>query len=748
MNLASFDELPNLAAELWWLWGGLILMTAFLLGLLGTRWGHSRPLQKCAILSLFSHVLLAAYCTQVTVSTPGEEPEERIVRITQVDLTAEQWDQPSSETSAPGPLDPAQRPWDQFTVMGPGRVPEVELSRPKIATLEMPKVSREARPGMIEELQAAMPLTVPAATSIDLPEAVLPMPSVDPLVSPVPAPSQASPEMAPPPVKATPEILEEGPQIQVRGLPSKAPALPLPERIQREEPVAAPRPDLPLSTQATKRPEAKVFDSPSEAERSRPADAVPAVEPVPQPELPREAARADIGPSEPGSENSLVTEMIEESRTKNPETTSEPVEPSATLAVRSVQSLSISRPKFTPTEDANAVEPVAAEVQPATSALSIRTLNAESTDRRTLTPTTAAEMYRLRLDPNRSQILEKLGGSHRTEAAVQAALAWLAANQSSDGRWDAVRHGAGREMNVGGRNRISAGVGADTGVTGLALLAFLGAGHTHRQGAYPETVQKGIRFLLRSQAEDGNLGGQATLFAYMYCHAMSTFALSECYAMTGDPELEPAVRKAVQYTLRAQNLHDGGWRYRPGDKGDTSVLGWQVMALKSAELAGMSLPRPNREGMGQFLERVSGGLHGGLASYRPGEAPARAMTAEALVCRAFLNFPRTDLSNDEAADFLLQELPGRGDPNYYYWYYGTLAANRLQGPVWTRWNAALTDTLLRSQQESGPWAGSWDPSDVWGGHGGRVYSTALGALCLEVYYRFLPVHAEVAPLRN
>ena len=350
-------------------------------------------------------------------------------------------------------------------------------------------------------------------------------------------------------------------------------------------------------------------------------------------------------------------------------------------------------------------------------------------------------IYQWRASPQRQQLVDQLGGNNQTEAAVKSALAWLASVQSADGHWDASQHGAGQEQQVFKRDRDGAGYDADTGITSLALLAFLGAGHTHQQGSYQETVRRGVAYLLSVQSSDGNLAGPAKIYSFMYCHGMSTFALSECYAMTHDPALERPVRKAAMYILRGQH-RDGGWRYRPGDRGDTSVFGWQLMALKSAELAGITLPEESRRRMKKFVTTVSGGQHGGLASYRQGEAFTRPMTAEALASRIFLGMRHDDPAGREAAEYLMGELPGTARENLYYWYYGTISLYHWGGPHWERWNDALTATLVREQRSKGPLTGSWDPAGVWSGHGGRVYSTALSALCLEVYYRFLPLYAE------
>ena len=350
------------------------------------------------------------------------------------------------------------------------------------------------------------------------------------------------------------------------------------------------------------------------------------------------------------------------------------------------------------------------------------------------------EVYRDRTASDRNGILRRRGGSPETEAAVQAALKWLVAHQSSDGHWDAGRFGAGRETMTLGYNRNGAGAKADTAMTGLALLALLGSGNTHRDGPYADNVRRGLNFLLSVQGSDGNLGGQAAMSAFMYSHGIASFAVSEDYAMTHDKRLETPLRAAIGYTIARQHPTTGGWRYQPHETGDTSQLGWQLMALKSAELAGIPMPESTRAGAVRFLGSVASGTSGGLASYRPNELPSRAMTAEALVCRQFLGTSRGTPSADEAGDYLLGELPSAQRINLYYWYYGTLAMYQLGGEHWQRWNAALQAALLDQQVSEGDMAGSWDPKCIWGGYGGRVYSTAMSALCLEIYYRFLPLY--------
>ncbi len=354
------------------------------------------------------------------------------------------------------------------------------------------------------------------------------------------------------------------------------------------------------------------------------------------------------------------------------------------------------------------------------------------------------ETYADRFAEDRDALVEKRGGSAQTERAVHAALGWLATAQSQNGGWDASRYGAGAARMVLDQDRRGAGAEADMGVTGLALLAFLGSGHTHTGGDYTHEVAGGLEYLRQRQRVDGSLYGDAQLFARMYCHSMATFAVCEALALTKDERLEPMARAAVRYTLSMQHPTDGGWRYRRGDQGDTSQLGWQLMTLKSAQLAGIEIPLTTWTRVDRFLRRVRRGNAGGLAAYRPNSSMSRSMTAEALFCRQLQHDRQlselSDAAIEEAITAITEELPSASRRNLYFWYYATLALHRNQNhspaaaEAWDAWNHALTTSLLTTQQGDG----SWDVNTAWGGCGGRVYTTALSALCLEVYYRYNP----------
>jgi len=174
-----------------------------------------------------------------------------------------------------------------------------------------------------------------------------------------------------------------------------------------------------------------------------------------------------------------------------------------------------------------------------------------------------------------------------------------------------------------------------------------------------------------------------------------------------------------------------------------SQFGWQVLALHSAELAGIDIPTPTKMRMVDFLDSCCISPSKGIAAYRPNHRPSTTMTAEALVCRHLLKQPVHAAMRREATDRVLDDLPSTQSVNMYYWYYGTMAMYLSGGREWELWNQRMKHTLLDSQVVEGKNSGSWDPNGLWAGYGGRSYATAMAALTLEVYYRYLPVY-EVA----
>lgn len=341
-----------------------------------------------------------------------------------------------------------------------------------------------------------------------------------------------------------------------------------------------------------------------------------------------------------------------------------------------------------------------------------------------------------RIGVAKQEALARTGGDEQTEAAVAKALRFLASRQRADGGFDMRQAGAGQERRPLGESRadrmgVVAGTRSEMASTGLALLAMMGAGNTHRRGEYSDAVYQGLVHLLENQKRDGSLAGNATLYASNYSHGMAALAMAEAAAITGDRSAVEGTRRALSFTHSIQHPVTGGFRYTPGDPGDLSQLGWQVMVLDGGERAGLTQVRPMIQLSKRFLRSVRSGRTGGLASYRPNERPTRTMTAEALATRLLLgeSVPKEEIF--EAEQSLLQQPPGTGQDNYYYWYYATLALHQLQDAAWKRWNAALKTRLLSTQRADG----SWPTDSVWGGYGGSIYTTSMATLCLETYYR-------------
>ncbi len=680
------------------LWSGLLSLSVALLVLSRTEWGRSHPLRKCLVLSVFAHLLLAGYATtvQIVASAPNRKAEETI-RVSIADGE-------SLREETPRLTAPRQKPWEAYDASPAAKLKPVELDRADLLAVREPqRRPRAEQSGLsalpLEDIQLAesarpdpqslarndslsRPLQGKRAEPIDAPAAKQRRPRAD-LVPTRTAANRARLDL---------DALDSPRRTAQAGLPSALLEKPLPV------PTLA---DLP-STPAPKTALTGILDSPTRASRGRPADFPDAQSPKP----------TDIGD-------------------RDAEITGSPA-PADTDHLRP-PALAIQAPG----------SPISLAGLPGDASMSAGP-PAPAVNRRDGLGHQVPRLYRLRTAPDRSRLAQRNGASPETEAAVKAALKWLADNQEADGRWRSRTHGGGAEQLVHGRDRDGAGASADTGMTGLALLAFLASGHTHETGEYRDNVARGVEFLLAVQKPDGNLGGDAQTYAFMYCHAMATFAIAEAYGMTGDQKLADAVLRATGYIVSCQSPSTGGWRYKPGDDGDTSLLGWQVMALKSAELSGVPIPPRTQQGALRFLASASTGPRRGLVAYRPAELPSRPMTAEALTCRLFLGMASYDPSAREAGNYLLEELPGSSRPNLYYWYYGTLGMYQLQGSHWRRWNQALRTTLLSSQERRGALAGSWSPDTVWGGYGGRVYSTALATLCLEVYYRFLAMHVEAA----
>ncbi|HEV8003308.1 MAG TPA: prenyltransferase/squalene oxidase repeat-containing protein [Planctomycetaceae bacterium] len=334
----------------------------------------------------------------------------------------------------------------------------------------------------------------------------------------------------------------------------------------------------------------------------------------------------------------------------------------------------------------------------------------------------------------RSTLLVKGGGTGDSERAVTLSLRWLARHQQSDGQWS-FHHGSD---DPGSLEKCT------TGATGLAILSFLGAGHTHRSEhvRFQKNVDKGLKYLvsqMKGGKEGGDLRGQVVSNEGMYAQAIATLALCEAYGLTRDEKLMEPAQQAINFIVSAQDPKKGGWRYSPREAGDTTVTGWQVMALKSAKSSGLKVPSYTLAGATKFLDSVqtAGGSRYGYD--RSGGNPP--MTAIGLLCRMYLGWKQNAVPLKRGVQYLSSTGPSPGD--IYYDYYATQVLHHWGGPEWRKWNEVLRDHLIESQVKEGDAAGSWKPTgDRGAAAGGRLYQTCLSVMTLEVYYRYLPLYQK------
>jgi hypothetical protein len=431
------------------------------------------------------------------------------------------------------------------------------------------------------------------------------------------------------------------------------------------------------------------------------------------------------------------------------------------------------------------------------------------------------------------------GATPESENAVDLALEWLARHQRRDGAWSLAHRTATHDGCLCGN---PGSTGADNAATGMALLAFLGVGHTHLEGKYRERIAAGLAYLIAQQKSDGSL---CDGYGRMYSHGLGTLALCEAWAMTEyrgpvaparpsapDPKLvvdlvaanlplasvqrappaepkpaEPpaavgprlddpfdlspsggrpvrtsarkvAVKKPpvrprapASHPLRpawagdAKTLRDaaaraiafvefaqhsgGGWRYRPRELGDTSVVGWQMMALRSARLGGLSVHPETMSQAGRFLDSVSGDALGSYYGYMPGggradhpvEHPIGATTPIGLLCRIYSGWRRDEPGLQTGVQRLVRNAqPGKG---MYFYYYATQVMHQYGGPQWSEWDRWMRTYLVTEQRRDGDETGSWTFNGSHDG-AGRVYCTAMAAMTLEVYYRYSPIYRDQA----
>ena len=356
-----------------------------------------------------------------------------------------------------------------------------------------------------------------------------------------------------------------------------------------------------------------------------------------------------------------------------------------------------------------------------------------------------------------------------TEAAIHLGLEFLARYQLPDGSWSLNGFDPDEPQHVSQLH-------SDTAATGLALLAFQGAGYNHREFKYARQIDHAIQWLIENQSADGGLyvpsNSKSDNACRLYSHGIAALALTEAYGMTQDARIKEAAQNALDYISDSRDDRKGGWRYfdTPGKKStDTSVSGWMMMALQSGRLAGLKVDDRCFDGLDDWLDVAADPDNASLYRYNPyavdskgvsriqGRKPSPAMTSVGLLMRVYGGWEKRDPRLIAGAQYMLDtQMPSDATPQQrdtYYWYYATQVMKHAGGAQWDAWDQKLRPLLTRSQETSGDLAGSWHPykpvPDRWGAFGGRIYVTTMNLLSLEVRHRMLPIYrGEQPPLQG
>ncbi|MFH0965906.1 MAG: HEAT repeat domain-containing protein, partial [Planctomycetota bacterium] len=365
-----------------------------------------------------------------------------------------------------------------------------------------------------------------------------------------------------------------------------------------------------------------------------------------------------------------------------------------------------------------------------------------------------SSIFDMRTEGGKREALIRGGGTGGTQRAVDLALEWLARHQDADGKWSPDLFPLHDPPN----DRCT-GPGMPEhviGISSLSMLCFLAAGYVPAQGKYADVVSRGLDYLSSRQVDTGEFPRPMT--TNMYDQALATLVMIEISALTGDRLVYERARTGVRVILDAQQP-EGGWDYGPyvTHRNDASIAGWQVITLKGAEGIGIDVPWKVKYRLARFLDSVSSPRS--LVHYASGagadpshrELSSQAVTASVLLGRVLLGQARrgeilrlAGLVSEELPDWndmVEQGTDLRARQNFYTWYYGTMSLFQLGGSAWDAWNARMRKELIDHQRMEGSARGSWDPvSCLAATYGGRVYSTALACLCLEVYYRYLRIY--------
>jgi hypothetical protein len=367
---------------------------------------------------------------------------------------------------------------------------------------------------------------------------------------------------------------------------------------------------------------------------------------------------------------------------------------------------------------------------------------------------------------SKQALVEAYGGTRESEEAVMLGLKWLYDHQQKDGRWSLKSYNQGIQGCSCHTAFESDVQDNDTAGTAFGLLPFLGAGITHNRAPTPElekyrrTVKEGLDFLIKNQVKSKDANRNGSLGGTMYSHSLGAMALCEAYGLSRDEKLlKIPAQLAIRYLIEAQH-GGGGWRYGPNQPGDMSATGWVFLAIQDGRLAGLPFQDEPLKKAERFLDSVAKGPDDAKLSryaYEPERDPTLTLTAAGLLTRQYIGWKKDNPDLIAGCKFMMQPphlAPASGPAGgplgpIYYYYYATQVLHHMEGEEFDLWNYRMREHLIRTQQRYGHKAGSWEAEGAdWGKQGGRLYSTSLALLTLQVYYRHLPMYRSLSQIKE
>ncbi len=361
-----------------------------------------------------------------------------------------------------------------------------------------------------------------------------------------------------------------------------------------------------------------------------------------------------------------------------------------------------------------------------------------------------------------------------TERAVQLGLSWISRHISLKGSLDPNKFFERCSHKPTCKKTGSRWMLDKIGCSSLAALACLGGGYSVDKGKYKDTLQRLLDYIEIRQTADGNFPPGDRFEGYQ--RPIAIYALAEAFNITGDMRYEPYLRRGINFMVEIQN-ELGGWHYQVGAREtDTSVMSWVLLGLGVAHKSGFPVRESVFEGCDMILTRyaervteqreefmdldphysydVGKTFRGEYQTGYQSKVSENATTSFGLMSRMFMGWRRSHPFCIGSGYFVLahnmERMPKGGNFDKYVsknrfpayaWYYGTLAMHQMGGHFFRRWNKVIKELLPGLQNKEGCDAGSW-PVLNYDFVAGKAYTTCMGVLTLETYYRYKPFCEE------